>query len=154
MRAETGLIRQFQQEDAEACSRLVRECLRLDPLMPPAAKEELIRAESAAAMRERAALFYLAVLPAEDRIAGVGGIDLNEIRLLFVHPEYQHTGMGSRLLEHLESLVPPALFRNAFVYAAPAAAGFYQARGYQAGGEAVFHIGALALPTVFLTKRL
>jgi GNAT superfamily N-acetyltransferase len=84
----------------------------------------------------------------------VGGIDLNEIRLLFVAPEYQRRGIGSTLLGHLETLVPPALFSDIFVYAAPGAEDFYRANGYRPKGDHRFMVGETAMPTIFMTKKL
>jgi GNAT superfamily N-acetyltransferase len=147
-------IRPFRDEDAEACSRLVIACLRMDSSMPQETREEFMRLESPAAMRERAKLFYLAVGTAESSVAGVGGVDMNEIRLLYVHPEWRHQGIGSLLLRHLEDMVPPALFGDIFVYSAPAAADFYRAQGYQSGGPHEFKVAGVAVPTVFMTRKL
>ena len=154
MPAPARLIRQFQSEDAGSCCDLVCACLRIDPLVPPAAVERLVRAESPAAMRERAKLFYLAVCVVEGCIAGVAGVDMNEIRLLYVGPEFRSRGVGGALLVHAESMVPPALFRDVFVYSAAAAVDFYRAHGYNPGGAHLFDVGGAAMPTIFMTKRL
>jgi GNAT superfamily N-acetyltransferase len=149
-----GRIRQFQSEDSEECCSLVRACLSLDPLIPLAVKEDLLRAESPALMRDRAALFYVAVFTLGSRVAGVGGLDLNEIRLLFVEPEHQHQGIGGSLLGHLEAFVPPAFFGDIFVYSTPGAAGFYHVHGYRPRGKHAFCVGEYVVPTIFMTKRL
>ncbi len=147
-------IRQFQSLDAGACNMIVRACLELDPLMPPMLKKELLRAESPVVMCERAGCFYVAVQLVEDNVAAVGGIELNEIRLLFVAPKHQRRGVGSSLLRHLETWVPCGLFSDIFVYSAPASAGFYQSHGYEPGGEHIFTIGGYSMPTIFMRKGL
>ena len=154
MQGRIGTIRQFRSADAEACSRIVRACLLQDPLMQTLAGAAFPEAESTAILCEWAGRFYLAVWALENGLAGVGGVDMNEIRLLSVHPDHQRKGIGSGLLRHLEDLVPPALFSDVFLYAAPAAAGFYQRHGYRSGGEHVEHLGSLTVPTIFMTKRL
>ncbi|MBZ5497305.1 MAG: GNAT family N-acetyltransferase [Acidobacteriia bacterium] len=154
MPVEIVLVRQFQPEDAEACSNLVRACMKSDPMMPPTAREQLLRAESAGTMCERASLFYIAVGMLGGGVAGVGGVDMNEIRFLFVEPGRQRRGVGSSLLKHLEALVPPALFGDIFVYSAPGAVGFYRSHGYQSGGEHAFAVGDCAVSTIFMSKRL
>ncbi len=154
MPAEIDAIRQFQPHDAVACDRIVRACLELDPLMPPRQKEELLRAESPEIMCERAKCFYVAVYLREDAVVALGAIEMNEIRLLFVAPEYQHQGVGSSILKHLETWVPPDLFSDIFVYSAPASVGFYQSHGYQPGGEQMFASGNCSVPTIFMTKKL
>ncbi len=153
MPAETGAIRQFQSEDAVACTRIVHACLELDPLMPQEMKDALLRTESPEIMCERAMSFYVAVYPLGGAVAALGGIELNEIRLLFVAPEYQHRGIGGSLLKHLESWAPPDLFSDIFVYSAPGAVGFYRSHGYRPGGEQRFVFGNCSVPTIFMTKR-
>lgn len=105
-------------------------------------------------MQERARLYYLAVCEMEGRPAGVGAIDWNEIRLLCVAPDLQRRGIGSMILRHLQATVPPELFREIFVYAAPSATGFYARHGYEDRGRHAFEIDRYAIETVFMVKRL
>ncbi len=148
------MIRQFRSEDAEACSALIRACIEYDMEMSSHLREALLAAESPESMRERGKLFYIAVCEHEGTVAGLGGLDMNEIRLLYVSPAYQRRGFGRAILEHLEAMIPPALFREVFVYAAESSAGFYRARGYASHGEHYFEVGARRLPTIFMTKPL
>jgi len=148
------MIRQFEPQDAEACSALSRACLRMDPMIAPDAREDLLRLETAAAMRERACLYYLAVCFHSGGIVGAAGVDMNEIRLLFVDPGQRRKGIGTSLLEHVEALVPAALFEDIFVYASPAAVGFYLSRGYLQGGDCRIAIGEYTFKTVFMSKRI
>jgi GNAT superfamily N-acetyltransferase len=125
-----------------------------DVSIPPLLRTELLSREEPEAMLERARLFYVAVFQDGEHLAGVGGIDLNEIRMLCVAPEHQKRGIGWRILQHLETMVPPALFREVFVYASPSAVAFYQGNGYEARGEHVFTINGHDLITIFMVKRL
>jgi GNAT superfamily N-acetyltransferase len=154
MPAEAVLIRQFQSQDAVVCCQIVRSCAELDPQMPPAGKLEILRTETPELMCERASCFYVAVLVSGDEVTAIGGVELNEVRLLYVSPAWWRQGMGRSLLTHLESWVPPALFSDIFVYATPGAVQFYRAHGYQPRGEQVFVTGSGSVPTVFMTKRL
>ena len=148
------MIRQFEPRDAEACSARSRACLQMDPLIPRDAREYLLRLETAANMRERANLYYLAVCLLDSGIVGAAGVDMNEIRLLFVDPGQRRKGIGASLLEHVEALVPPALFEDIFVYASPGAVEFYLSRGYLQGGDCRFVIGDYTFGTVFMSKRI
>jgi len=146
------MIRQFRPEDAQCCSDLIQDCLRNDGDLQPQVRKRLLLSESAEAMRRRASLFYLAVCESADRIFGVAGLDMNELRLLYVSPEQQGRGYGSALLSHLEAMVPPALFADIFVYSVVSAAGFYRARGYRANGLCRFDLNGVYLETIFMTK--
>jgi GNAT superfamily N-acetyltransferase len=154
MSSTTGRIRPFLPEDAEPCSLIVRACLRQDSAISTDLKEELMLAETTGLMCERAKLFYMAVFLRDDRPVGIGGLDMNEIRMLFVDPECQRHDIGSSLLRHLEALVPPPLFSDVFVYSAPGAVNFYCRHGYQSGGEHEFVVGRCKMRTIFMTKKL
>ena len=110
------MIRQFQHQDADSCSRLIHACLENDPSYSFALREKIRRLETAQAMAERARLFYVAVYEAGKKILGVAGLDMNEIRLLCVSPEHQRLGIGRSLIEHIKSMVPGFLFSDIFVY--------------------------------------
>jgi GNAT superfamily N-acetyltransferase len=69
-------------------------------------------------------------------------------------PAHQRSGIGSRLLQHLEELVPAGMFRDIFVYAAPEATAFYRARGYRPGGAHTIASGTFIIQTVYMTKPL
>jgi GNAT superfamily N-acetyltransferase len=147
------MILQFKPEDARPCSDLIRACIDADTWMQPELRRIMLKRESPDAMAERARLFYVAVYRSEFGIAGVGGVDMNEIRLLYVSPPFQGQGFGRALLAHLEEMVPSALFPDIFAYSTLSAAGFYQACGYAPGGNHAFDLEGHELQTVFMTKR-
>ena len=105
-------------------------------------------------MRERASLFYLAVHESAGEISGLGGLDLNEIRLMCVSPNHRREGIGRALITYFETLVPPDFFKDIFVYAAPGAVAFYRHLGFEARGESRFDIEGLPLVTIFMTRLL
>jgi GNAT superfamily N-acetyltransferase len=146
------LIRPFQPVDAQACSDIIRVCVREDPGLRPQLRERLLELETPAAVLERARLYYVAVHESEGGITGLGGLELNEIRILFVSPGHRHGGIGRALVEHLGTMVPPALFKDVFVYSMPGAAGFYRALGFEERGSTVFLIGGVPMETVFMTR--
>jgi GNAT superfamily N-acetyltransferase len=148
------MIRQFRDEDAGACSELIRECILCEPSLSAEVRRRLLMSETEELMRGRSRLFYVAVSELDAGIAGLAGLDLNEIRLLYVSPAQQRKGVGSAMLNHLEAMVPPGFFKDIFVYATPGAAEFYMARGYHAGGVYKFPVGELTVPTVFMTKPI
>jgi len=148
------LIRQFHSEDAPACLALIQDAILSDPSLSATARDALLEGETLETVIERSRLFYVAVYEIDGEIAGLAGLDMNEVRLLFVAPRRQREGIGGALLAHLEEMVPPALFREIFVYAAPAAAGFYRRAGYVDRGRQPFEVQEQVLETVFMVKTL
>ncbi len=146
------MIRQFRPGDAAACCALIRDCVACDPSISDSLKEKLCRAESPEGMVERAGLIYLAVYDSNGSILGIGGLELNEVRLLYVAPEHRGEGIGKALLDHLASMVPPTPFADIFVYSTPSAVGFYRTLGFRENGEFVFDFGGEPLTTVFMTR--
>ena len=90
------MIRQFRPGDAQACFDLIRACIMQDIHTPTGTLEKLLHAESAESISGRARLYYLVVYELEDDIAGVAGLDMNEIRLLFVAPDRQGKESAAR----------------------------------------------------------
>jgi N-acetylglutamate synthase-like GNAT family acetyltransferase len=108
-------------------------------------------AETPQNMNECARLFYVAVYEEENRILGIAGLDLNEVRLLCVLPERQRAGIGRALLDHIKTMAPGLLFADIFVYSSIQAAGFYKACGFSEKGAFAFNLGGETLPTIFMT---
>jgi ribosomal protein S18 acetylase RimI-like enzyme len=102
-------------------------------------------------MEERARLFYLAVYESESRITGLVGLDLNEIRLLYVSPEHQRSGIGRALLRHIATMAPRDLFKDLFVYSSIAAVDFYKSQGFIEKGPVSFDMGGEIMRTIFMT---
>jgi GNAT superfamily N-acetyltransferase len=148
------MIRQFRPEDAWVCSAIIASCIQVDRFLNENLRAILLRTEAPERMMERSRLFHVVVSETGSAIYGFGGLELNEIRILYVAPEYHRKRVGSEILRHLESLVPPALFSDIFVYAAPGAVGFYQTHGYRSKGDYYFDIEGESLPTVFMTRPI
>ncbi len=148
------VIRQIRSEDASACCLLIHACLRQDSSLSAALRQRLLQNESPESILERARLFYVVVYESEGAIAGIAGIDMNEIRLLCVLPDKQHRGIGRALFEHMKAMVPGDFFSDIIVYASPQASGFYRSCGFREMGSVNFGLGSEVLPTVFMTLPL
>jgi len=145
------MIRQFQPEDAAACSALIHACLANDSSISHALRARLLSSETQQSMEERAKLFYVAVYQSGCEILGVAGLDLNEIRLLCVSPGRRRNGIGRLLLQHIQSMVPGILFSDVFVYSSMQGREFYRACGFLEQGPVSFAFGGDELPTYFMT---
>ncbi len=145
------MIRQFQPEDAFECCELIHACLEKDSSLSFSLRKKMRSRETPESMNERSRLFYISVYESEEGILGVAGLDMNEIRLLYVSPKYQHRGIGFDLLKHLQAMVPAVVFPDIFVYSSVQAIGFYKACGFAEKGPFCFDLEGETLPVVFMT---
>jgi N-acetylglutamate synthase-like GNAT family acetyltransferase len=145
------MIRQFQSQDAQSCCQLIHACLESDASLTPALRQKIRFLETPQSMMERARLFYVAIFEEENRVVGVAGLDINEIRLLCVLPDKQRAGIGRALIDHIKAMAPGVLFSDIFVYSSLQAAGFYKACGFTEKGPYGFDFDGETLPTVFMT---
>jgi len=147
-------IRQFQPSDAVACFELISACIEQDLNTSESLRADLFQLETPDSIRERAGLYYLAVWELGNEITGVGGVEINEIRLLFVAPEHQSSGHGTELLKHLEGMVPPALCTEILVHSTLSAEPFYRRHGYKPVGRNSFRLAHSVLETILMSKAI
>jgi N-acetylglutamate synthase-like GNAT family acetyltransferase len=145
------MIRQFKVEDAPACCDLIRACIQEDISIPERLRARILAIETPQSMIQRASLYYLAVYEWESLILGLAGLDLNEVRLLFVSPARRRAGIGRALIEHLQAMIPGTFFTDMFVYASTRSVEFYRSCGFVDRGTVELDTGEEKLPTVFMT---
>ena len=119
-------IRSATTEDQESIEQIYISFVGLQANQIEAGWEQLIRSGG------------LLVAQAEGVIVGFGGIDLQaaeQLKWLYILPEYQGTGLGSQLLQHLETIGWETGLKLLRLHAAPAAVEFYRKRGYRAVAE-------------------
>lgn len=69
----------------------------------------------------------------DERLIGFGGIDVSakeQVRWIFIVPEFQSTGIGSKILNELETIAWSCGLRSIRLHSAPGAEIFYRKHGY------------------------
>jgi len=119
-------IRAATNEDQESIQQIYISFVGVQANQIEACWEQLIRAGG------------LLVAQAEGVIVGFGGVDLQaaeQLKWLYILPEYQGIGLGSQLLQHLEAIGWEAGLKLLRLHAAPASVEFYRKRGYRDVGD-------------------
>ena len=154
LRYTRWMIRPFRPGDAPACCRIIHDCLEVDTSYAPALRSKVRAGEKPQSMTERARLYYIAVYEEEGRVLGFAGLDMNEIRLLYIDPGFRCRGIGRSLLEHVQEMIPGSLFPEIFVYSTLGAVGFYESCGFKNKGPFVFDLEGVPLQTVFMSRHI
>jgi len=82
------------------------------------------------------------------------GTAIARIRKVFVRPNTAGTGLGRHIVEAAEQIAKEAGFKSFFVRANANAEGFYARLGYTFIERGEMPAGGVALPVVFMEKRL
>lgn len=93
----------------------------------------------------------------DDEVVGFGQLDVvkGEVEAVYVRPEFEGAGIGSRLLEMLEIVAGECGVKRLFLDSSLNAVGFYQYAGYEPREETMHPLsGGLAIAAVRMEKDL
>ncbi len=124
-------IRTGKAEDKESIQRIYQSLVGSHASRDKSSWDRLIQAGC------------LLVAQMEGQIIGFGGIDLNaseQVKWLYLLPQHQRTGIGSKILRQLEGIGWEAGCDFLRLHAAPRAVEFYRRQGYREV-EATEHLG-------------
>ncbi|RLE42735.1 hypothetical protein DRJ48_02890 [Candidatus Woesearchaeota archaeon] len=124
------MIRRFKQEDALACSKIIAECIDKQVELSLEAKEYIKSKTTPKHLVERSKRILIFVYEDEGKVLGIGALDKNEIRTLFTKIGHQAKGIGSMILNRLETEAKKSGYKKVFVHAALNSEAFYRKRGY------------------------
>ena len=129
----------IEQRDAEAASALIQatawESSRQD--YPLEILQTLIEHFTAAKVHQSADERHCLVAEDDDRLIGTAAVEGAELVTFFVHPDYQHQGVGSELLRAIEQAALARGINKLAVTANNAGASFYERMGYRRIGQIV-----------------
>jgi GNAT superfamily N-acetyltransferase len=115
-------IRVAQAEEKEAIQEIYRAVVGTHANQDEARWDRIIRQGG------------LVVASEEGRIIGFGGIEVRaaeQLKWLYLLPQHQGAGLGSKILQRLESIGWEAGLETLRVHSAPGAANFYLRYGYR-----------------------
>ena len=133
------IIRRFEEQDAQAVSRLIATTLRVTNARDysPEEIETLAREMNPEEMCKRANWMHMYVACQENRIIGVGAIgpywgkeDESSLFNIFVHPDVQGQGVVRKIVETLENDPFAQRARRIEIPPSITALRFYEKLGY------------------------
>lgn len=126
-------IRKFRGEDAEELSRLIIKALTEvnSRDYPESAIRFLCGRYSPKLLIEKSKEREMYVAAENGKVLGTASLLGNTIRTVFVNPESHNKGIGTRLIEHLESVARKKGYKSTEVPSTTTACGFYEKLGYK-----------------------
>jgi GNAT superfamily N-acetyltransferase len=124
-------LRPFQAADAGACCSLINGALRTMDGLNAAARAFLAAKNVPKTLQEDLAHSFALVAVAGANPVGIGVLDGEEVKRVYVHPNAQRKGIGASIVRALELEARKRNVAILIVHASPSSVGFYQSLGYQ-----------------------
>ena len=132
-------IRRATAEDAEAVYEIVLRALRETNARdyPASVIDRLVLTlPEAVASKLEEWRAYVAVV--DGRIVGTGSLNGKTVRAVFVHPDYQDRGIGTKLMDAVENAANAQSLNTLSVQSSITAQSFYAKRGFKVVRETFY----------------
>ena len=127
------IIRKFKESDAKKVSYLVRKAQIevVSPYYPKKIIETLFRrwTPSSVIARSKVREIFLAV--EGNKILGIGALDRNELKHIYVNPLYHKKGVGKTLIQNIEKIARKRRIKKLIVKSHINSEGFYKKMGFK-----------------------
>ena len=129
-------VRKFRASDANRVAQIIRRCLFEVNIKdyPKRVIDSMCDHFSPQNLIELAKRRDVYVLVHEDKILGTGNLRENNVRSVFVDPDFHRIGVGKRLMKHLENLLKKKGYKTVELFSSVTALEFYKTLGYKAIG--------------------
>lgn len=140
-------IRNFTPEDAEQCCKLIDNAAAMMDGLNEAGLQFILSLNTPQIRSKEFLALYTLVYEREGKILGLGVLDRNEIKRMYVDPSAQRQGIGSAIITALEKEAHTRKLKFLTIEAQPNAVPFYRKLGYHVtkeddikNGQATFHV--------------
>ncbi len=126
-------IRKFRASDANRVAHIIRRCLLEVNIKdyPKKVIDSMCEYFSPQNLIEISARRDMYVLVQGDEILGTGSLRQNNVRSVFVDPDFHRTSIGRGLMKHLENLVKKRGYKTIELFSSVTAFEFYKKLGYR-----------------------
>jgi GNAT superfamily N-acetyltransferase len=149
------MIRKFRKEDAARCCEIINKNL-VDMTDYSAELRTYFRQKNTPENLSRELTgFELAVVFEEAKsVIGVGVLDANVIKRVYVEPAEHGNGVGSAIMDALETHAQSLGLHSVGLGSSPRAESFYVARGYTVRKRCTVEINGMEMPSIQMEKNL
>ena len=150
----TYTVRPYQEEDAPAACAVIMACIPVMAGLNALARQFLLTKNQPGTLHAELARYFSLVVVHGDTLVGIGALDRQEIKRVYVDPTYQGRGYGRALLQHLEAEAQRRGIREVWIESSPNAERFYARWGYTAHTRDHLAIGHARFAFVRMSKVL
>jgi len=144
------IIREFKKEDAEQVNNVIYNSVNTDQSLTEKAVLKIKKdAEPSFLIANSKKIDYF-VCEEDNKIVGVGALDNDELKTLYVLPEYRNRGIGSKLIEAREKRARLKGIKKLFLYTHPSSEKFHLDNGF----KIVKKFNDKAMDVVYMEKEL
>jgi len=127
------ILEEIRSEDIENAVKCIRKAVQISnaPDYPESViKIQLEQHYTLEWMRRAVRNRYCVVAKERNEVRGTGALVENELRNVFVDPDYQNQGIGKRIVQHLERKAMEKGFGEIWLVSSITARNFYRHIGY------------------------
>jgi len=127
------ILEEIRSEDIESALKCIRKAVQISnaPDYPATVtKIQLEQHYTLEWMRSAVRNRYCVVAKEGSEVRGTGALVENELRNIFVDPDYQNQGIGKQIVQHLERKALEKGFGEAWLVSSITARNFYRHMGY------------------------
>ncbi len=146
------MIRPFSHSDVTRCREIIRSCFEKSVSLDERAKRFVIERFTEQGYLESKSEEYPFFVYEEDVILAMGAVMDNVIKKLYVDPNVQGKGIGTKLLSHLETEAMSKGWHEFVLYSFESSSGFYERKGYVIVGTKTYGEGEIVVPTLEMRK--
>jgi GNAT superfamily N-acetyltransferase len=146
--------RRFQPHDAEHCRRLNLACVADFTGVAAEAYERMREKIRAAPYQQDMSKVFCIVGVENDEVIGMGALDGNKIKRMYVNRRCRHQGIGRKIHELLESEARNRGVKQLELVSSLNAVGFYTKLGYKSVTEMRHHFEGAEVVNVIMTKQI
>lgn len=134
------MIRVLKKNDCEKCCDVINECIESFTSLNEKTKRFLIAKNDPKNLYKEFFNYYSIVLIENGNIIGLGCLDKNEIKRVYVKPIKQKSGYGRRIVESLENMAKQRSVNEIVIQSSLEAEKFYSRIGYQNLSKEEIHL--------------
>ena len=149
----TVYVRQYESSDAQRCCDIINDAIEAIDGLNDEARAHVRASNVPERLGSDLERWITLVVESDDGVVGVGALDGDEVKRVYVDPAAHGVGAATALMRALEEIASHRL-GTIQLDASPTSVGFYESLGYVPIAEDRLNIGAASFRFVRMTKDI